>query len=91
MKYTILVLAILLSACGGTEYNQGSDPLQDAADLCYGLGGTPQYLSVYNVDTGESYLDVECDFSEPTIEPEPEQCEVKLCKPGAQCSVECVK
>jgi hypothetical protein len=61
MKSLIPIL-LILTACGGSNYQEVEQSEIDfLISFCEAQGKEPQLLQVYNVDTGESYLDVNCE------------------------------
>lgn len=70
----ISLVLVSITGCGGSEdYISEEERL---IQFCEAQGLDAQLLQVYNVDTGESYLDVQC------VKPE---IEVKYCKLGGEC------
>lgn len=82
MKIILIALLLTLTACGGTSYVEEEPYLLDI-EICEDQGGTAELFHVMSVDTGESYIDVQCEF---------EECQPIVCKVGADCPVaECSK
>lgn len=77
MKHIYLIVFIVISGCGG-QYQEKEDWEIDA-ELCEAQDGTPQLLSVYNVDTGQQYFDIYCHFEDVKESNRPR------CKPGGNC------
>lgn len=53
-----LALCVLLSACSGSE----KENWEIDQELCEAQDGEAQLLQVFNVDTGEQYLETKCVF-----------------------------
>jgi len=75
MKIILIALLLTLTACGGTSYVEEEPYLLDI-EICEDQGGTAELFHVMSVDTGESYIDVQCEFAE---------CEPIICKVGGNC------
>ena len=82
MKSIAILLMVFLTACGGTDYAVEEDPYLIDLEICEDQGGTASLFHVSNVDTGESYIDVQCDF---------EECHPIICKMGDCPVAECAK
>ena len=72
----VAALSLFLIGCGGYDYAETVSEEERLIQFCASQNLDAQLLSVYNVDTGESYLDVKC------IKPNED---ITLCKPGAKC------
>lgn len=74
--FVVLVFALVLAGCGGSEHVDEVSEADRLTQFCEAQGLDAQLLQVYNVDSGESYLDVQC------VKP---KIEVKYCKVGGDC------
>lgn len=81
MKTIIVLVSLILCACGGDTYVEEYDYEIDI-ELCEAQDGTPQLFDVMNVDTGENFIEVRCEFKKEITPPQ--------CKPdnglGQPCS-----
>jgi hypothetical protein len=83
MKSILILLVMIMSACGGTDYQEPEDSYLFDMEVCEDQGGNPNLFHVTNIDSDESFIEVQCEF---------EECEPIICKTGADCPVaECRK
>ena len=73
----ICLMSVFLISCGG----ESKSDYEIDVELCEAQDGNAQILSVYNVDTGESYIQVNCEF--------PKDNDIKYCKVDGGFGGEC--
>ena len=61
MKLILIALLLTLTACGGTSYVEEEPYLLDL-ELCEDQGGAAELFHVMSVETGESYISVQCEY-----------------------------
>ena len=62
MKTLLIVFSLFLISCGGDVYIEEKEDWEVDVELCEAQDGKAEILHVTNIDTGETYIDVNCVF-----------------------------
>jgi hypothetical protein len=74
-----IFLCVILVGCGGNDYQKQDWEID--RELCEAQDGEAQLLQVFNIDTGEQYLETKCVFQK--------QPSYGMCKPDNGLGHEC--